>query len=244
MTTNIGPAAPENGSAPNRMRILYVEADAKLARSAITAFQSQSFAVDKLDAARFLEAASGIDCDAVVIDLNQSSEMGSSLLRRAREIGLRARIVTFNGCHTPSDRSKLLELGADECLLDPVSIERLVTRTRRLLRRSAESIHTLRVGDLVLDYANRQVTRSGKRIRLKPKEFAILEYLMRNAGRPVTRSMIVENVWKVLFEGLTNVVDVHVNHLRAKIDHGFEEKIIRTVYGIGYELIEPGEKVA
>jgi two-component system copper resistance phosphate regulon response regulator CusR len=225
------------------MRVLYVEADAEIARSAITALQSQ-FEIDQLDTTRFLQIASSIDCDAVVIDLNQSPETGASLLRQVREMGLRAPIVAFNGCHTSEDRVKLLEAGADDCLIDPVSIERLVARTRRLLCRSKEHTHTLQVGDLSLDYANRKVTRSGKLIRLKPKEFAILEYLMRNAGRPVTRSMIVENVWNLLFDGLTNVVDVHVNHLRAKIDRGFEEKLIRTAYGIGYELIEPGEKVA
>ena len=210
------------------MRIVYVQADAGLARSAIAAFRSHLFSVDQLDVARLLEVARDVHCDVLVLDLNRSPGMGFSLLRRVRELGVRAPIVAFNGCYTPSDRVRLLEAGADDCLPDPVSLEELVARTR--------------VGDLELDYANWQVTRNGKRIRLKPKEFAILEYLMRNAGRPVTRSMIVEHVWSERFEGLTNVVDVHINHLRSKIDRGSKANLIRTAYGIGYELVDPDKK--
>jgi DNA-binding response OmpR family regulator len=153
-------------------------------------------------------------------------------------------IIVFNGCHSPADRVRLLEAGADDCLPDPVSLEELVARTRILLRRPAEPVRRLRVGDLELDYEKRHVTRGGKRIELKPKEFAILEYLMRNAGRPVTRSMIVEHVWNGHFDGLTNVVDVHINHLRLKIEGGFKVQLILTAYGIGYELADPKQKSA
>jgi DNA-binding response OmpR family regulator len=226
------------------MRIVYVQADARLARSAIIAFRSHLFAVDQLDTTRLLEFAPSIDCDAIVLDLDQSSEKGVSMLRAVREMGVRTPIVAFNGCLTPLDRVSLLEAGADDCLPDPVSLEELVVRTGALLRRSSTSARKLRVGELELDYANRKVTRSGKRIQLRPKEFAILEYLMRNAGRPVTRSMIVEHVWSELFEGLTNVVDVHINHLRSKIDRGFKVKLICTAYGIGYELMDRIEKAA
>jgi DNA-binding response OmpR family regulator len=224
------------------MHILYVQADPRLARSVIAAFRSHLFAVDKLDATRFLESGSNKDFDAILIDLNQSPEMGCLLLRRVREMGVRTPIVTFNGCYTTSDRVRLLEAGANDCLFDPVSLEELVARTYILLRRPAEAVRRLKVRDLELDYGKQQVRRGGKRIELKPKEFAILEYLMRNAGRPVTRSMIVEHVWGGRFEGLTNVVDVHINHLRAKIDRGFKVKLIRTVFGTGYEMVE--EKVA
>jgi len=243
MTARVATAGPEAGSPP-RMRVLYIQADAKLARSAIAAFRSHLFAVDQFDATSFLEFALDIDCDAIVFDLNQSPEMGCSLLRRVREMGVRAPIVTFNGCHTASDRIRLLEAGADDCLPDPVSLEELVARARVLIRRPAGAVRALKVRDLELDHGKKQVRRGGKRIELKPKEFAILEYLMRNAGRPVTRSMIVEHVWSGRFEGLTNVVDVHINHLRAKIDRGFRVKLIRTVYGTGYELIDPQEKAA
>ena len=221
------------------MRILYAQVDAKLARSATTAFRSNLLAVDTIDVTHLLDLAIRTDYYAIVLDLNQSSEGGVSLLRRMREVGIRAPIIAFNGCHSASDRIRLLEAGADDCLSDPVSLEELVVRTRVLGRGSGRSVSKLRVRDLELDHANRLVTRGGKRIHLKPKEFAILEYLMRNAGRPVTRSMIVEHVWNGHFEGLTNVVDVHINHLRANIDRGFSVKLVRTAYGIGYELGDP-----
>ena len=226
------------------MRILYVRADGKLARRAIIALQTNLFVVDEVDTARLHELAPAAEYDGIVFDLHQSPENGALLLRRLREMRVYAPILAFNGCHSPSDRIHVLQAGADDCLPDPVSLEELVVRTRVLVGHSVVSGRKLRVADLELDYANLRITRGGRRIDLKPKEFAILEYLLRNAGRPVTRSMIVEHVWKGYFEGLTNVVDVHVNHLRSKIDRGFKHKLIRTRYGIGYELAASEEESA
>jgi two-component system copper resistance phosphate regulon response regulator CusR len=226
------------------MRILYVQGNRRLASSVEKAFRSQLFAVDTVDASGLSEFPPNRSCDAIVVDVNNSPDAGISLVRRLRANGVGKPIVVFNGCQASADRIRLLEAGADDCLVDPISLEELVVRTRVLLGRPSLPDRKMRVGELELDYANRQVTRSGKRIELKPKEFAIFEYLMRNAGRPVTRSMIVEHVWGGRFEGLTNVVDVHITHLRAKINRGFKTKLIRTVYGVGYELAEYDEKVA
>jgi two-component system copper resistance phosphate regulon response regulator CusR len=129
-------------------------------------------------------------------------------------------------------------MGADDCLTKPFLLQELIVRLRALLRRPPILIDKLQIGDLELDSIRRKVIRKGKSIQLTPKEFAILEYLMRNAGRPVTRTMLVEHVWNGRFEGLTNIVDVYINYLRSKIDRGFDTRLIRTVHGIGYMVVD------
>jgi DNA-binding response OmpR family regulator len=132
---------------------------------------------------------------------------------------------------------KGLDLGADDYLTKPFSFSELSARVRALLRRSPNTIGILlRVEDLELDRAERVVTRAGRRIELTPREFALLEYLMRNAGRAVTRAMIIEHVWNFSFDTMTNVVDVYINYLRKKVDQEFGQKLIRTVRNVGYEL--------
>jgi DNA-binding response OmpR family regulator len=130
-----------------------------------------------------------------------------------------------------------LDLGADDYLMKPFSFSELSARIRALMRRShvpAESV--LSVGDLKLDRVERRVERGGKRIELTSKEFALLEYLMRNAGRRITRAMIIEHVWNLSFDTCTNVVDVYVNYLRRKVEDGYAHRLIHTVRGVGYEL--------
>jgi two-component system copper resistance phosphate regulon response regulator CusR len=134
------------------------------------------------------------------------------------------------------DRVKGLEGGADDYLVKPFAFVELLARVRVLLRRGAPTPERLQVGDLVLDCIRRRVTRASEPIELAPKEFSILEYLMRNRGRPLSRTMIVEHVWDMDYDGLTNIVDVYIRHLRTKVDDNYPEKMIQTVRGIGYML--------
>jgi DNA-binding response OmpR family regulator len=140
------------------------------------------------------------------------------------------------------DRVKGLELGADDYLTKPFAFVELLARVRALLRRGQPTPERLTVGDLTLDCIRRKVTRASESIDLAPKEFGILEYMMRNKGRPLSRTMIVEHVWDMDYDGLTNIVDVYIRHLRSKIDDRFPRKLIQTVRGIGY-MIEAPEKV-
>ncbi len=139
------------------------------------------------------------------------------------------------------DRVKGLETGADDYLTKPFAFVELLARVRALLRRGQPSPEKLQVADLVLDCARRKVLRGAESIELAPKEFGILEYMMRNKGRPLSRTMIVEHVWDMDYDGLTNIVDVYIRHLRSKIDDRFVQKLIHTVRGIGY-MIEAPEK--
>ena len=139
------------------------------------------------------------------------------------------------------DRVKGLEQGADDYLTKPFAFVELLARVRALLRRGQPAPERLQVGDLVLDCTRRKVTRVNEAIELAPKEFGILEYMMRNKGRPLSRTMIVEHVWDMDYDGLTNIVDVYIRHLRSKIDDKYQHKLIHTVRGIGY-MIEAPEK--
>jgi two-component system copper resistance phosphate regulon response regulator CusR len=136
---------------------------------------------------------------------------------------------------------KGLERGADDYLGKPFSFTELLARVRALLRRGQPTPERLQVGDLTLDCIRRKVTRSGEPIDLAPKEFSILEYLMRNRGRPLSRTMIVEHVWDMDYDGLTNIVDVYIRHLRSKVDDRWPLKLIHTVRGVGY-MIETSER--
>jgi DNA-binding response OmpR family regulator len=148
-------------------------------------------------------------------------------------------VLILSGRAGVEDRVKGLDLGADDYLTKPFSFSELSARVRALLRRPPNPLGVvLRVEELELDRAERVVRRAGRRIDLTPREFALLEYLMRNAGRCVTRAMIIEHVWNFSFDTMTNVVDVYINYLRKKIDQDFESKLIHTVRSVGYELGE------
>src|SRR5215467_7704318 len=151
------------------------------------------------------------------------------------------RILLLSARKDVSDRVCGLQAGADDYLVKPFSFEELLARVHALLRRPQEFQDQLRVEDLELDRMRHIVTRAGKPIKLTQREYGVLEYLMRNAGRTVTRTMVVEHVWNLGFEGLTNIVDVYVNYLRAKIDDGFDKPLIHTAHGIGYVLASPAE---
>jgi two-component system copper resistance phosphate regulon response regulator CusR len=161
---------------------------------------------------------------------------------RQRKASLPVMILTARS--RIEDRVQCLDSGADDYLVKPFSFLELSARTRALLRRShlpSESVLTVR--DLCLDRVERKVARAGRHIELTTKEFALLEYLMRNAGRRLTRAMIIEHVWNLTFDSTTNVVDVYINYLRRKVDDGFSHSLIHTVRGVGYQMSPEGASV-
>jgi two-component system copper resistance phosphate regulon response regulator CusR len=148
-------------------------------------------------------------------------------------------VLILSARDSVDDRVKGLEQGADDYIVKPFAFVELLARVRVLLRRGQPTPEKLQVGDLALDCIRRKVSRANEGIELAPKEFSILEYMMRNRGRPLSRTMIVEHVWDMDYDGLTNIVDVYIRHLRSKIDDQFTPKMIHTVRGIGYMLDAP-----
>jgi len=226
------------------VRILVVEDDPKTSRTLLKGLESDRFAVDlATDGEEGLQLATEIDYDAVILDWLLPRLDGMTVLRKMRKAGLPARILFLSARNDVSDRVQALQAGADDFLAKPFSFEELRARLQALLRRPQELLDKLSVADLELDRLRRIVTRAGKIIKLTQREYAVLEYLMRNAGRTVTRSMIVEHVWNLGFEGLTNIVDVYIKYLRTKVDDGFGRPLIHTTRGIGYQLsLEPEDE--
>lgn len=219
------------------MRILVVEDDLKVASFIQSGLQQEGHAVDVLhdgiDAGR---QACVVDYDAVVLDLMLPGRSGFQVLRdiRARKAGLPVMILTAKD--SIDERVTGLDGGADDYMGKPFALAELSARLRALLRRGRPHESTLHVADLDMDTIRRTVRRAGRPIELKPKEYALLEFLMRHSDRPVTRSLIIEHVWDIHFDSISNVVEVHINSLRNKIDRGFGAPLIHTVRGVGYML--------
>ena len=205
------------------MRILIIEDEPKIARSLSEGFEAEHFAVDLAeDGEKGLElATSQIRYDGIVLDWNLPRMDGLSLLRKLRQAGYTTRVLILSGRREVADRVAGLQAGADDYLIKPFSFQELLARMHTLLRRAQETSELLKVSDLVLDPQRHMVERAGKPIKLSQREYALLEYLMRNVGRTVTRTMVVEHVWNLWFDGLTSVVDVYISYLRAKIDRDF-----------------------
>jgi DNA-binding response OmpR family regulator len=221
------------------MRILVVEDDRKLASFLQSGLEQEGHAVDLLyEGNGSGEQARAIDYDAVVLDLMLPGRSGFDVLRdiRARKPSLPVLIVTAKDAI--EDRIAGLDSGADDYLVKPFALAELSARLRAVLRRGAPRENVLRVADLEVDTLSRVVRRGGRRIDLKPKEYALLEFLLRHAGRPVTKSLIIEHVWDIHFDSVSNVVEVHVNSLRNKIDRGFSPALIHTIRGVGYLLAD------
>ena len=183
--------------------------------------------------------------DLLVLDWMVPAVSGIELCRRLRMRPETERlpIIMLTARGEESDRVRGLSTGADDYLVKPFAFVELLARVRALLRRGQPTPERLQVGDLVVDSLRRKVTRGNETIDLAPKEFGILEYMMRNKGRPLSRTMIVEHVWDMDYDGLTNIVDVYIRHLRSKIDDRYPQKLIHTIRGIGY-MIEAPEKPA
>ena len=220
------------------MRILVVEDEPKVASFIRRALEEESYAVDVCaDGQKGLDWAQSIDYDLVILDLMLPGIPGLELLKELRKSGVKTPVVILTARSEVDQRVKGLDAGADDYLTKPFAIEELLARTRALLRR-AGGVPTgiLQVDDLVLNPVTREVTRGGQRIDLTTKEYALLEYLMRNAGRVLTRPMITEHVWDLDFDTFTNVIDVYISYLRNKIDRGREQSLIQTVRGSGYVM--------
>ncbi|MBZ5597361.1 MAG: response regulator transcription factor [Acidobacteriia bacterium] len=220
------------------MRILIAEDDAALASFVRKGLEAEHYAVDvSADGEQARAMAEEFDYDLVVLDLTLPRLDGVSILRYVRTRKPSIPILILTGRSRVEDRVQCLDLGADDYLVKPFSFSELSARIRALLRRCHLPVESvLAVDDLKLDRVERRVERAGRRIELTSKEFALLEYLMRNAGRRITRAMIIEHVWNLSFDTYTNVVDVYINYLRRKVDSGANKRLIHTIRGVGYEL--------
>src|SRR5271156_692419 len=223
------------------MRILIAEDDAALAGFVRQGLVGEHYAVDVVEDGEQARAmGSEFDYDLVILDLNLPKLDGVSVLRYLRLKKPSLPVLVLTQRTRVEDRVQCLDTGADDYLAKPFSFSELSARIRALVRRShLPSEAVLEVEDLKLDRIEHRVERAGRRIELTSKEFSLLEYLMRNTGRKVTRSMIIEHVWNLTFDTTTNVVDVYINYLRRKVDDGHPAKLIHTVRGVGYEVSAP-----
>jgi len=219
------------------MRILVVEDDAKIASFVVNGLKQSGFAVDRCaDGEEAHAFASATAYDAAIIDIMLPKLDGLSLLRQLRRESIRVPVIILSAKATVDDRIKGLQAGGDDYLTKPFAFSELLARVQALIRRANDVSEPTRlfVGDLTMDLLNREVKRAGERFELQAREFALLEYLMRHAGRVVTKTMIMEHIWDYSFDPQTNVVDVLVCRLRNKIDRS--KNLIHTIRGVGYVL--------
>jgi DNA-binding response OmpR family regulator len=220
------------------MRILVAEDDLPVANYLKKGLEAELYEVELAgDGAVARRMAESCDYDLVILDVNLPTMDGFEVLQNIRAKKPDLAVLMLTGDNMIPQRIRGLDLGADDYLTKPFAFSELAARIRALLRRRIRPMEAvLRVEDLTLDRLQHLVHRGERRIDLTPKEFALLDYLMRNAGRRVTRAMIIENVWDMSFDTLTNVVDVYINYLRKKIDATSEQKLIRTIRGVGYQV--------
>ena len=222
------------------MRILIVEDEKRIQDFLSRGLESGGYAVDVAgEGDTALEMAHATEYDLIILDIMLPGMDGLTLLEKIRNRKTSPPVLILSARDAVDDRVKGLELGADDYLTKPFAFVELLARVRALLRRGQPTPERIQVGDLALDCIRRKVTRDNENIELAPKEFSILEYMMRNRGRPLSRTMIVEHVWDMDYDGLTNIVDVYIRHLRSKIDDKWPAKMIQTVRGIGYMLDAP-----
>ncbi len=222
------------------MRLLLAEDDRKVSDFVARGLRAERFAVDlAFDGQSACEFATSFQYDAIILDLMLPVLNGTEVLKRIRRQHPEVPVLILTAKDDTAAKVENFEAGADDYLTKPFAFAELAVRVKALLRRGPVArSSTLRVADLELDRLTQQVRRGGTRIELAGKEYALLEYLMAHAGRVLSRTMIIEHVWDESFEGLTNIVDVYVRHLRAKVDDPFPTKLIRTVRGVGYSLSE------
>ncbi len=225
------------------MRILVVEDEKKVAHFIEKGLREHAFTVDvAYDGEDGFFMAAGEEYGCIVLDILLPKMDGYEFLRAIRSKSIKTPVIFLTAKDAVDDRVKGLELGGDDYLVKPFAFAELLARIRVLIRRGKEKkVDKLKVGDLSLNLLTRTVVRAGKKIELTPKEYSLLQYLMQNRGRVLTRTMISENVWGYDFDTFTNVIDVHINALREKVDRGFPTRLIHTVRGVGY-VLEKREK--
>jgi len=219
------------------MRILVVEDDSKIASFVVKGLKQSGYAVDHcVDGEEAMAVALATPYDAAVIDLMLPKLDGLSLIQRLRAKGTRTPVLILSAKASVDDRVKGLQAGGDDYVTKPFAFSELLARVQALIRRATQSSEPTRltVGDLQLDLLAREATRGTERIELQPREFSLLEYLMRHPGRTVTKTMILEHVFDYSFDPQTNVVDVLVHRLRSKVDP--EKTRLHTIRGVGYVL--------
>ncbi len=222
------------------MRILVVEDEKRLASYLAKGLRENGYAVDVAhDGEEGAHLARSGIYDAIVLDILLPKQSGFEVIRAVRRDGVATPILCLTARGEPNDRITGLDLGADDYLAKPFNFAEVLARLRALLRRSPRMAPTvLQCADLALDPATRRVTRAGKEVDLTPREYALLEFLLRRAGTVVTRSALIEGIWDMNFDSLTNVLDVLVNRLRTKMDVPFPQRLIHTVRSVGYVLSE------
>ena len=221
------------------MRLLVVEDDPAIASFLVKGLTEAGFAVDHAGSGgAALEMASREPYDVAVVDLMLPGLDGLALIEELRRRRIKVPVIILSAKRSVDDRVRGLQAGGDDYLTKPFAFEELLARVQALIRRSTGAAEPTRlvVGDLVLDLVSRRVERAGRVLDLRPREYALLEYLMRNAGRVVSKAMILSHVFDYTFDPRTNVVDVLVHRLREKVDKGFAFPMIHTVRGMGYVL--------
>jgi two-component system, OmpR family, response regulator len=223
------------------MRVLVVEDDPKIASFVTKGLRQAGFTVDQADdGEKGLALALSEPYAVLVVDLMLPGRDGLSVIQSLRRQKVGTPVIILSAKRSVDDRVTGLQRGGDDYLTKPFAFAELLARVHALVRRSSGASEPTRLvaGELVLDLLTRDVTRAGRRLELQPREFALLEYLMRNAGRPLSKTMILEHVWGYDFDPQTNVVDVLVSRLRTKVDRDFPAKLVHTIRGVGYVLKE------
>jgi len=221
------------------MRVLVVEDEKKLASYIEKGLKEAGFVVDRAENGNDgLQMALRNSYDTAVVDLMLPQLDGLTLIERMRAEKVLTPVLILSAKRSVDDRIRGLQTGGDDYLTKPFSFAELLVRIQALIRRATHESEptSLTLGDLSMDLLRREVLRSGVKIELQPREFALLEYLMRNHGRVVSKTMIIEHVWGYGFDPLTNIVDVLISRLRNKVDHDFDQKLIHTFRGVGYAL--------
>jgi len=220
------------------MRALLIEDDSTVCSYITKGLKEQGYFVDMAnDGQEGLNKATSEAYDVMVIDRMLPNLDGLSILKSVRAAGNNTPVIVLSALGEVDDRVKGLKAGGDDYLVKPFAFSELIARIEAVVRRtefSTEIVTELSVGDLYMDLLSRKVTRTGQKIDLQSREFKLLEYLVRNQGQVVTRTMLLENVWNYHFDPQTNVIDVHISRLRSKIDKDFDSPLIRTVRGAGY----------